>query len=148
MQIYKRYLNLTAPSQNKVLHYEIAYDMRSLFLLNKYRKINYYQNNHKECARDCPDDHTATCKCKVLTAERWVNTKIKPIVTMGFFVFLYGIILRSIFMSNTIQHFTKDNYNFPVIVVDLQGKQFFGTNTTCMAAMKPKVIELEELITA
>lgn len=44
-----------------------------------------------------------------------------------------------------VQHLTKDNYNFPVIVVDLQKKQFFGTNTTCMAAMKPKVIELKEL---
>lgn len=45
-----------------------------------------------------------------------------------------------------IQHLTKDNYNFPVIVVDLQKMQFLGTNTTCMAAMKPKVNEFEELI--
>lgn len=43
------------------------------------------------------------------------------------------------------QCLTKDNYNFPVIVIDLQSKQFFGTNTTCMAAMKPRVLNLEEL---
>lgn len=44
-----------------------------------------------------------------------------------------------------IQHLTKDNYNFPVIVVDLQKMQFFGTNTTCMAAMQPKILTVEEL---
>lgn len=44
-----------------------------------------------------------------------------------------------------IQCLTRDNYNFPVIVVDLQRKQFFGTITTCMAALKPKVIGLNEL---
>lgn len=33
-----------------------------------------------------------------------------------------------------IQRLTKDNYNFPVIVVDLRKRQFFGTNTICMAA--------------
>lgn len=44
-----------------------------------------------------------------------------------------------------IQCLTKDNYNFPVIVVDLQSKHFFGTSTTCMAAIKPKVIELNQL---
>lgn len=41
-----------------------------------------------------------------------------------------------------IQHLSKDNYSFPVIVVDLQSKQFFGTNTTCMAAMKPHIIDV------
>lgn len=27
------------------------------------------------------------------------------------------------------------NYSFPVVVVDLNEKVFFGTNTTCMAAL-------------
>lgn len=45
-----------------------------------------------------------------------------------------------------IQHLTKDNYSFHVIVVDIQSKQFFGTNTTCMAAMKPKVRDITEVI--
>lgn len=44
------------------------------------------------------------------------------------------------------QCLTKDNYNFPVIVVDLQSKQFFGTNTTCMAAMKPHVKDIADII--
>ncbi len=43
------------------------------------------------------------------------------------------------------QRLTNDNYNFPVIIIDLHSKQFFGTNTTCMAAMKPKVLNFEEI---
>lgn len=44
------------------------------------------------------------------------------------------------------QRLTKGNYNFPVIVVDLQSKQFFGTNTTCMAAMRPYVKNIADII--
>ncbi len=49
-----------------------------------------------------------------------------------------------------VQRLTKDNYTFPVIVVDLQSKQFFGTNTTCMAAAcscgnNPNVLNIKEL---
>lgn len=42
--------------------------------------------NHKECVRDCPDDRTATCVCKVLTAGRWVKKDGKLIVRDEFFV--------------------------------------------------------------
>ena len=35
-----------------------------------------------------------------------------------------------------VQHITKENYTFPVLVV--RGDCFFGTNTTCMAAMATK----------
>ncbi len=44
------------------------------------------------------------------------------------------------------QHLTTSNYSFPVTIVDMAHKTFFGTNTTCMAAMKPKVIEFNDLI--
>lgn len=40
-----------------------------------------------------------------------------------------------------IQNLTAQNYSFPVVVVDIETRKFFGTNTTCMAAMKPKIIE-------
>lgn len=40
---------------------------------------------------------------------------------------------------------TAENYRFPVIVLDLTAKTFFGTNTACMAAMKPKILTLKEL---
>ncbi len=40
-----------------------------------------------------------------------------------------------------IQNLTTQNYTFPVVVVDIETRKFFGTNTTCMAAMKPKIIE-------
>lgn len=34
-----------------------------------------------------------------------------------------------------VQNLSTDNYTFPVIIADLKDKIFFGTNTTCMAAM-------------
>lgn len=40
---------------------------------------------------------------------------------------------------------TAQNYSFPVIVLDIAAKTFFGTNTTCMAATKPKVLTFEEV---
>ena len=43
------------------------------------------------------------------------------------------------------QNLTIDNYTFPVIIVDLKDKIFFGTNTTCMAAMRPKVYDITEI---
>ena len=46
--------------------------------------------------------------------------------------------------ANT-QRLTAQNYSFPVIIVDKTTQSFFGTNTTCMAAMKPKVIGVEQL---
>ena len=45
-----------------------------------------------------------------------------------------------------VQNLSTDNYTFPVIIADLKDKTFFGTNTTCMAAMKPKVYDIEEII--
>ena len=44
-----------------------------------------------------------------------------------------------------VQRLTVQNYLFPVIIVDTTTQTFFGTNTTCMAVMKPKVIGVEEL---
>lgn len=44
-----------------------------------------------------------------------------------------------------IQNLTAENYRFPVLVLDVTDKTFFGTNTTCMAAMKPKVLSFEEV---
>ncbi|MGN0803913.1 MAG: hypothetical protein ACI4QI_06015 [Candidatus Coproplasma sp.] len=44
-----------------------------------------------------------------------------------------------------VQNLTAENYRFPVIVVDLTTKTFFGTNTACMSAMKPKVLTFAEL---
>lgn len=46
--------------------------------------------------------------------------------------YLLGI-LRSKGYKN-VQRLSK-RYSFPVVVVDLDKKQFFGTNTTCMAAL-------------
>ena len=45
-----------------------------------------------------------------------------------------------------VQNLSTDNYTFPVIIADLKDKIFFGTNTTCMAAMRPKVYNIEEII--
>lgn len=45
-----------------------------------------------------------------------------------------------------VQHLSSDNYTFSVIIADLKDKIFFGTNTTCMAAMKPKVYDIAEII--
>ena len=83
---------------------------------------------------------------------------------MGFFsASLWNKIIRGIFMNNTqlvvrfnndtlvwleehgysnAQHLTTSNYSFPVIIVDTANKTFFGTNTTCMAAMRPKVLNI------
>lgn len=44
-----------------------------------------------------------------------------------------------------VQSLTAQNYSFPVIVLDLTVKTFFGTNTACMAAMKPIVLTFEEV---
>lgn len=44
-----------------------------------------------------------------------------------------------------VQHLSSDNYTFSVIIADLKDKIFFGTNTTCMAAMKPKVYDIAEI---
>lgn len=43
-----------------------------------------------------------------------------------------------------------NNYKFPVFIVDLATKKFFGTNTTCMAAAcaqgnRPIVLDYEQL---
>ncbi len=43
-----------------------------------------------------------------------------------------------------------NGYPFPVFIIDLQRKTFFGTNTTCMAAAvasgnRPIVLNLEQL---
>ncbi len=43
-----------------------------------------------------------------------------------------------------------NNYTFPVFVVNLPTKEFFGTNATCMAAAcmtghKPTVLNFEQL---
>ena len=57
-------------------------------------------------------------------------------------------ILRSKGYKN-VQRLSK-RYSFPVVVVDLDKKQFFGTNTTCMAALasqgKMCVITVEQLL--
>lgn len=45
-----------------------------------------------------------------------------------------------------VQKLSLDNYTFPVIITDLKDKIFFGTNTTCMAAMRPKVYDVAEII--
>lgn len=45
-----------------------------------------------------------------------------------------------------VQNLSTDNYTFPIIIADLKDKIFFGTNTTCMAAMRPKVYDIEEII--
>lgn len=45
-----------------------------------------------------------------------------------------------------VQSLSANNYAFPVIIADLKDKIFFGTNTTCMAAMKPKVYVIAEII--
>lgn len=45
-----------------------------------------------------------------------------------------------------IQNLSTDNYTFPVIIADLKDRIFFGTNTTCMAAMRPKVYDVAEII--
>ncbi len=45
-----------------------------------------------------------------------------------------------------VQNLSTDNYTFPVIIIDLKDRIFFGTNTTCMAAMKPKVYDIAEII--
>ena len=44
------------------------------------------------------------------------------------------------------QNLSTDNYTFPVIIADPKNKTFFGTNTTCMAAMRPKVYDVEDII--
>lgn len=44
-----------------------------------------------------------------------------------------------------VQNLTAENYSFPVIVLNLIAKTFFGTNTACMAAMKPKVLTFEDI---
>lgn len=45
-----------------------------------------------------------------------------------------------------IQNLSTDNYTFPVIIADLKDRIFFGTNATCMAAMRPKVCDIAEII--
>lgn len=45
-----------------------------------------------------------------------------------------------------VQNLSTGNYTFPVIIADLKDKTFFGTNTTCMAAMRPKVYNVEDII--
>ena len=45
-----------------------------------------------------------------------------------------------------VQNLSTDNYTFPAIIEDLKDKIFFGTNTTCMAAMRPKVYDITEII--
>lgn len=45
-----------------------------------------------------------------------------------------------------VQNLSTDNYMFPVIIADVKDKIFFGTNTTCMAAMRPKVYNVEDVI--
>lgn len=54
-------------------------------------------------------------------------------------------VLESKGYKNT-QNLSTDNYTFPVIITDLKDKTFFGTNTTCMAAMSPKVYDIAEII--
>lgn len=46
---------------------------------------------------------------------------------------------------SNVQNLSVQNYSFPVIVLDLTAKTFFGTNTACMSAMKPKVLTFKEL---
>ena len=45
-----------------------------------------------------------------------------------------------------VQLLSTENYTFPVIIADLKDKILFGTNTTCMAAMRPKVYDIAEII--
>ena len=45
-----------------------------------------------------------------------------------------------------VQLLSTENYTFPVIIADLKDKILFGTNTTCMAAMRPKVYNVEDVI--
>lgn len=45
-----------------------------------------------------------------------------------------------------LSNLTLTNYSFTVIIVDVLCKTFYGTNTACMAAMKPKVYGIEEII--
>lgn len=42
-----------------------------------------------------------------------------------------------------VQHLTEE-YAFPVLVVDLKDKVFFGTNATCMAAFKSLLLLRKE----
>lgn len=132
--------------------------------------LQYYY--HKECARDSPFDRTATCFCKVPKAERWEKQIYSPSddglfcclfveYTWRFFMKQITVkvenqqqlaylldILRSKGYKN-VQRLNK-RYSFPVVVVDLDRKQFFGTNTTCMAALasqgKMCVITVEQLL--
>ena len=45
-----------------------------------------------------------------------------------------------------VQLLSTENYTFPVIIADFKDKILFGTNTTCMAAMRPKVYDIAEII--
>lgn len=45
-----------------------------------------------------------------------------------------------------VQNLSTDNYTFPVIIADLKDKIFFGTNATCMTAMRQKVYDIAEII--
>lgn len=45
-----------------------------------------------------------------------------------------------------VQNLSTDNYTFPVIIADPKNKTFFSTNTTCMAAIRPKVYNVEDVI--
>lgn len=45
-----------------------------------------------------------------------------------------------------VQNLSTNNYAFPVIITDLKDKTFFGTNATCMAAIRPKVYDIKEII--
>lgn len=45
---------------------------------------------------------------------------------------LYDRLIRNGYRNA--QRLTAENYSFPVVVIDLEEKTFFGTNTTCMAA--------------
>lgn len=42
-----------------------------------------------------------------------------------------------------VQHL-KEDYAFPVLVVDLKAKVFFGTNSTCMAAFASSLLLQKE----
>ena len=45
-----------------------------------------------------------------------------------------------------VQNLSTTNYTFPVIIADLKDKIVFGTNITCMAAMRQKVYDISEII--
>lgn len=49
----------------------LAIKYLNLIFLTKLNILCYNYIIHKECARDSPVDHTATCMCKVLKADRW-----------------------------------------------------------------------------